>query len=168
MSPASFARRLSLWLLFLALYFGLALHSQAAQVVPHRLTNAPPAIRKAYLEREGQESLREKLEVGRQRYQQRLQYKQDLVRLMRQQAQERNLIMSLSEPGSHDSVHPAKTPDQLLLYGIDWLAVVGMLALGVFLLWWRFKATAGPSQSQHSPKGPASWKNNTVFVLDEK
>jgi hypothetical protein len=61
----------------------------AIDPLPPHIEAASEEVRNAYIERLAQESLKEKLEVGKERYDSRMQFKSETVEHMRAEAQER-------------------------------------------------------------------------------
>jgi hypothetical protein len=65
----------------------------AIDPLPPHIEAASEEVRNAYIERLAQESLKEKLEVGKERYDSRMQFKSETVQHMRDEAQERIKII---------------------------------------------------------------------------
>ena len=61
----------------------------AVDPLPPHIETAPLPVREAYMERIGRESLREKIEVGRERYAERVERKKALIDAVRRRAQTR-------------------------------------------------------------------------------
>lgn len=65
----------------------------AVEPLPPHIETASEEVRNAYIERLAQDSLKEKLEVGQERYDQRMQFKSEIVQHMRSEAEERIKII---------------------------------------------------------------------------
>ena len=82
--------RLSLFVLTLILMVPTI---EAVDPLPPHIEAASEEVRNAYIERLAQDSLKEKLEVGKERYDSRMQFKSETVQHMREEAQERIKII---------------------------------------------------------------------------
>lgn len=76
----------------------------AVDPLPPHIESASEEVRNAYIEHLAQESLKEKIEVGKERYDSRMQFKSDTVQHMREEAQERiNIIRADREKISNSA-----------------------------------------------------------------
>lgn len=77
----------------------------AVDPLPSYIEESPLPVREAYMERVGRESLREKIEVGRERHAKRIEQKKALLQSIRNRAEAR--ARALDEVRRHLSGEPA-------------------------------------------------------------
>jgi hypothetical protein len=111
----------------------------AVEPLPARLQNASAEVQKAYLEQQALESLQDKLRAGQHRHALRLQYKQRLVTMMRQEAEARLQSISQQEPVTTDVEARARAMASGLSL-TDWLVILCAVVGAGFLLRLRYAA----------------------------
>lgn len=100
----------------------------AIDPLPPHIEAASEEVRNAYIERLAQESLKEKLEVGKERYDSRMQFKSETVEHMRAEAQERIKIIRAERENleNAESQKPSVGGNKLIYFACA-ILLAGML-----------------------------------------
>ncbi len=98
----------------------------AIDPLPPSVQNASLEVQKAYREKLAQESLHDKLEVGKKRFSERQQYRQGLTAMMRREAAVRNEALNQGGAAAAPVVAQAQPSSSLP----QWFFFLGMLAIG--------------------------------------
>jgi hypothetical protein len=121
-SPRAFWMAVVLWL-------GTGLAAQASFRIPPELENATEEETARYLQLEGDRSLREKIQVGKQRYQERLAFRQALADTMRTNRERRRAVIS-----NQFATVPVARPGRSASHeGLLWLAALALVGVFAFL-----------------------------------
>lgn len=107
----------------------------AIDPLPPSVQNASPEVQKAYREKLAQESLHDKLEVGKQRFAERQQYRQGITAMMRHEAAVRNEALNQGGAAAAAPVVAQAQPSSSLP---QWFFFLGMLAIGA--VWLRSRS----------------------------
>jgi hypothetical protein len=130
MNLKPFINRVSPCLAGAVLAMVLAPRVLAIDPLPPSVQNASPEVQKAYREKLAQESLHDKLEVGKQRFQERQKYRQGLTAMMRHEAAVRNEALNQSGVVASPVVAQARPSSSMP----QWFFFLGMLAIGAVWL----------------------------------
>ncbi len=102
---------------------------QAVDPLPEHIENASEEVRNAYIERLAKESLEEKIEVGKERHEQRMRFKNETIQHMRSEAEERIKVIRKAREESEllavDADEASRT--NLFVYAMCILLLGGML-----------------------------------------
>jgi len=129
---------LQLWLL------GILLNVPSVHAIdplPPQIEAAPDDVKQAYIQRTAQQSQREKLAIGQQRFQRRTEYKRTLVNHLRQDAEARRAAIESDLSVDNGAVQDTPSTKSLVkLCLISMVLISGVLAVG-----YRFLRRARPS-----------------------
>jgi hypothetical protein len=136
------ALRLPWFSLALSLGLWTPTASHAAQAIPEALNGSPIQVQRQYVRQAGEQSLREKIAVGRQRTEERRQYRRALVANIRTHAVERERQISAfgaAAPAATSAPAQAAQParPQLARNPAAWTGGLAALSLGLAL--WAFR-----------------------------
>jgi hypothetical protein len=123
-----------------ALLVGLG-SASAALPAPCDSEHPLPEAQLQVMNRQAEESLREKIAVGRERYEARLQFREALVSGMQSRAAVREQqILAHTSPASTEPREPARQSGRTL-------ALLGLLSCGAIIGWhaWRRVASSQPA-----------------------
>jgi hypothetical protein len=117
--------RLSLFVLTLILMVPTI---EAIDPLPPHIEAASEEVRNAYIERLAQDSLKEKLEVGKERYDSRMQFKSETVQHMRSEAEERiKIIRADRESIENSEIQQSSGSGNTFIYFMCAILLAGML-----------------------------------------
>lgn len=100
----------------------------AIDPLPPHIEASSEEVRNAYIERMAQESLKEKLEVGKERYDSRMQFKNETVQHMRSEAEERIKIIRADRDSIENSeIQQSSGSGNTFIYFTCVILLAGML-----------------------------------------
>lgn len=115
------------------LCIGLALWTLPAFAVdplPDHIENASEEVKAAYIEQLAKKSVEEKIEVGKERHERRMDFKKETIQHMRSEADERIQIIRRSREGLNSSTTDNGNDwekENALVFGVCALLLGGML-----------------------------------------
>lgn len=118
---------------FIGAWIGLPLFVswvQAVDPLPEHIENASEEIKSAYVEQLAKKSLEERIEVGKERYETRMNFKKETIQHMRSEADERIQIIQKSRSGLNTSTMKDDSgveTENAIVFGICALLLGGML-----------------------------------------